>query len=120
MTHHDFTLYKKSIDFVTEIYEITRGFPSEEKFGLTSQLRRAAVSIPANISEGSARRTKKELSHFLYIALGSISEIEALLDISINLTYLSIDEGKKYISILMELKKMDIALIKSISTSSNY
>ena len=119
MTHHDLKLYKKSIDFVSEIYKITKGFPTDEKFGIISQLRRAAVSIPTNISEGSARKSKKELSHFLYIALGSMSEIETLIVISTNLGFLSEIEEKKYLSKLIDLKKMNIALIKSINNSSN-
>lgn len=68
-THKDLIVWKKSIEFVTEVYKITGTFPSEEKFGLVSQLRRAAVSIPSNIAEGAARSHDKEFIQFLSISL---------------------------------------------------
>ena len=77
------------MDFAQEIYRLTREFPREEVYGLTSQLRRAAVSIPANIAEGSARRSDLERRQFLYIARGSLSEMETLLTLSARLKYLS-------------------------------
>jgi len=87
MMHTDLKVYQKSLDFVISIYQITAGFPSEEKYGLTSQLRRAAVSIPTNIAEGVSKNSTKEYIRFLYISLGSTSEIECLLEISNRLTY---------------------------------
>jgi len=84
-THKDLDVYKQSIEYVAEIYKYTADFPGEEKFGLTSQLRRAAVSIPTNISEGSTRKLTKEFIQFLYVSLWSSSELETLLEISINL-----------------------------------
>ena len=72
-THRDLDVWKKSIDLVTSIYKFTADYPKDEMYGLTSQIRRCAVSIPSNISEGSARTTKKDFSHFLAIALGSIA-----------------------------------------------
>ena len=66
--HENLEVWKKAIEIVTEIYEITKSFPTEEKFGLTSQIRRAAVSIPANIAEGAARQSDKEFYNFLSIA----------------------------------------------------
>jgi four helix bundle protein len=74
------------------MYEATKGFPVEERYGLTSQIRRAAVSIPANIAEGAARGTQKEFLQFLIIARGSISELETLLTIAREVGFLS--EGK--------------------------
>lgn len=68
-THRDLDVWKKSIDLVTKIYKCTKDNPKEEVYGLTSQIRRSAVSIPSNIAEGSARTTKKDFSHFLAIAL---------------------------------------------------
>lgn len=67
-THKDLDVWKLSIDFVTEIYTITKGFPKEEQFGLTNQIRRAAVSVPSNIAEGAGRQSNKEFLHF-YIFL---------------------------------------------------
>jgi four helix bundle protein len=69
-------VWKKAVDFVVNIYRETGTFPSEEKFGLTSQIRRAAVSIPANIAEGAARQSDKEFNHFIAVAQGSCSEVE--------------------------------------------
>ena len=69
-------VWKLSIDLVEKVYIITNDYPSNEKFGLVSQIRRAAISIPSNIAEGSARKSDKEFIQFLYIALGSLSELE--------------------------------------------
>ena len=78
-THKDLDVWKFAIEFVTNIYKATSDFPDEEKFGLTSQLRRASVAIPSNIAEGAARNHPKEFIQFLYIALSSASEIETQL-----------------------------------------
>ena len=67
MNHKDLEVYKESMDLVTLIYKISNEFPAEEKFGLTSQLKRAAISIPSNVAEGAARKSTKELIQFLYI-----------------------------------------------------
>lgn len=75
-THKDLQVWQRSLDLVEKIYKITREFPKEELFGLTSQIRRSVISIPSNIAEGSARNSKKEFLQFLYIALGSLSELE--------------------------------------------
>jgi four helix bundle protein len=87
--HEKLEVWRKSIEFVTKVYEFTKGFPADEKYGLTSQIRRATVSIPANIAEGSARRTNKEFIQFLSIAQGSSSEVETELLIALNLDYIS-------------------------------
>ena len=75
-THKDLDIWKMSIDLVKDVYALTESFPKDEQFGLTSQLRRAAVSIPSNIAEGSARNGNKEFIQFCYISLGSLSEVE--------------------------------------------
>jgi len=80
-SHKDLEVYKDSIKFVVMIYNLTKSLPSEEKFGLISQLRRASVSIPSNISEGAARKNTKEFIQFLYHSLGSATEIETQLEI---------------------------------------
>ena len=84
-THKDLDVWKLGIELVQEVYEVTKVFPKEEMYGLTSQIRRAAVSIPSNIAEGYARESIKELIRFLYISLGSLSELETQLLISIKL-----------------------------------
>lgn len=88
-THKNPDVWKKSIDLVTLVYEISKSFPKEETFGITSQMRRAAISIPSNIAEGASRQSNKEYIQFLYIALGSVMELETQLVITYNLGYLN-------------------------------
>lgn len=87
--HEKLDVWKKAIDFVVEVYKATEDWPKEEKFGLTSQVRRASVSVPANISEGAARSSNKEFAYFLSNAQGSASEVETELWIAYRLGYLS-------------------------------
>jgi four helix bundle protein len=80
-------------DLTVEVYERTRSFPREEVYGLTSQLRRAAYSVPANIVEGASRESKKDYLHFLYIARGSLSETQYFIHLAQRLNYLSLQEA---------------------------
>lgn len=91
-THKDLDIWKIGIQLVDDIYHITRNFPENEKFGITSQIRRSAISIPSNIAEGAARSSKKEFIQFLYISLGSLSELETQLIISKKLKFLKNDD----------------------------
>lgn len=75
-THKDLDVWKEAMKLTKEIYTLTKSFPKEELYGITAQMRRAAVSIPSNIAEGAARATNKEFIQFLHIALGSLSELE--------------------------------------------
>ena len=86
--HQNLEAWKKSFALVKKLYVLTSSFPPAEKFGLSSQIRRAVTSIPVNISEGSARRSDKELLQFLYIALGSASELDTLLLLSKDLGFI--------------------------------
>ncbi len=87
-THKDLDAWKKSIELVSFIYETTKKFPKEEVFGITSQIRRAAISVPSNIAEGFGRNTAGELKQFIGIAQGSLSELETLLIIARNLGFI--------------------------------
>jgi four helix bundle protein len=87
--HYKLEAWKEAMALVSTIYRVTQEFPKNEIFGLTSQLRRAAVSVPSNIAEGAARRGSKEFAQFLNIAIGSISEIETQLLIAVDLGYLA-------------------------------
>lgn len=85
----DLEIWKLSREFCSDIYEVTGSFPETEKFGISNQLRRAAVSIPSNISEGCSRKSNKDFSRFLEIAMGSMYEVETQLLISNDLGFLS-------------------------------
>ena len=87
--HRTLKAWQQGIQLVEHVYQATREFPKEETFGLTSQMRRAAVSVPANIAEGFARAGTKELIQFLHISAASLSELDTLLEIAIRLGYLS-------------------------------
>jgi four helix bundle protein len=102
------SIWIKSVDFVTDIYKVTNTFPSHERFGLISQLQRAAVSVPTNISEGSAKSSNKDFARFLEISLGSTFELETELIVSLNLTYIDNEQYKYLEAKLTELQKMII------------
>jgi four helix bundle protein len=111
-THKDLDAWKLSVEFVTEVYKITRNFPKEELFGLSSQLRRAAVSIPSNIAEGAARQTTKEFVQFLHIALGSQQEVDTQLLVAKNLGFIGMKEYEELIVRIDKIGKMLNGLIK--------
>jgi four helix bundle protein len=108
MNHKNLEVWKKSMDLVVQVYQITNLFPDTEKFGLTSQMRRAAVSIPSNIAEGAARKSDKEFIQFLYIALGSLAEVETQYLIAIRLQYLN--EDLKVDNSINEVKSLIIGM----------
>lgn len=107
-------VWQKSIDFVTEIYRITDTFPKAEIYGLISQIRRSAVSIPSNIAEGNSRRSKPDYLQFLKIARGSCAEAETQLIISKNLGFLNEDDYLKLNQEIIEISKMLNGLINSL------
>jgi four helix bundle protein len=87
--HYKLDAWNNAMDLVDEIYEITGDFPSEEKFGLTSQMRRSAISVPSNLAEGAARKSNAEFANFINIAKGSLSELETQLIISNRQNYIN-------------------------------
>lgn len=114
-THKDLEVWQKSVSFVTAIYKATDAFPNKEIYGLTSQIRRSAVSIPSNIAEGAARKNKAEFKQFLYIALSSGAELETQLIIANNLEYFKENQSKILLDELYSISRMIQGLIKSIS-----
>ena len=104
MDHKDLDVWKKSMDLVVKVYQITQLFPDTEKYGLRSQMRRAAISIPSNIAEGAARKGDKELMQFLYISIGSLSELETQYLIAIRLEFVIKEET--FESQMIEVKKL--------------
>jgi four helix bundle protein len=113
-SHKDLDVWKRSVKLVTMIYQITKNFPKEEIYGITNQIRRAAVSIPSNISEGAARSHSKEFIQFLFISLGSLSELETQIIISANLKYLVITDSTIIQKELSDIRKMILGLIRSL------
>lgn len=107
-------VWKKSIDLVGMIYSSTRSFPKEEIYGVTSQIRRAGVSIPANIAEGQGRNSKGEFRQFLGIAQGSSAELETLLIISRNLKYLIASDAEKLLKQCEEIGRLLAGLKSSL------
>ena len=108
-------VWQKSIVLVKMIYKLTAKFPSEEKFGLVSQMRRAVVSIPSNIAEGQARRTTGDYIRFVSIAEGSLAELETQTIVSIELEFCNKNETEAIFSLKLEIRKMLNALRRSLS-----
>ena len=112
--HKNLNCWIKSFAFVKSVYVATSSFPSEEKFGLVSQMRRAAVSVPVNIAEGAARKGKKEFIRFLHISLGSMTELDTLILLSKELGFVSEEESTEMINELDIIGKLIYGLIKSL------
>ena len=112
--HKDLVVWKKSMEHVTNIYMVTRDFPKDEVFGIVSQMRRAAVSIPSNISEGYGRLYGKETVKFLSNARGSASELETQIIISRNLGFAADDKLVELQNQIVEILRMLSALIKTL------
>ena len=108
-THKELEIWKRGMRFVSQVYELTSGYPTEERYGLTAQTRRSAVSFPGNIPEGAGRSSRKDFVHFLHISLGSLSELETQLLIAQNLGYLRRSELLEEVE---ELRKMTSSFIK--------
>jgi len=107
-------VWVKAHEMVMEIYHLTSPFPKEEMLGLSSQLRRAGVSIPANIAEGCGRGTDADFKRFVQISFGSASEVEYLVFLSFELSYIKEDDYKKLQTNLTEIKKMLASLINRL------
>ena len=103
------------MDLVMEVYKLTQNFPERELYGLSSQLRRAALSVPSNIAEGAADRTHAQFSHFLSTALGSLNEIDTQLELSFRLGHLSEYEYSKISALLDQCLAVTYGLRKSIT-----
>jgi four helix bundle protein len=115
-SYRDLVAWQKAMKFVTAIYEVTQRFPSEERYGLTNQLRRASVSVPSNIAEGQARFSQKEFHHFLSMARGSLVEIETQLLIARNLKYIQPEKAEILLAAADELGRILNGLIASIKS----
>lgn len=116
MNFRDLQIWQKSLELSKTVYQITKDFPKEEQFGLTSQIRRAAASINSNIAEGYGRNSPKDFLKFLHIARGSLCEVEAQLILceELNLT----EKNPRFFSLINELHKMLHAFIEKIKKNS--
>ena len=113
-SYKDLKVWKKGMDLTKAIYLFTRGFPSEEKFGLSSQIRRSAVSIPSNIAEGYGRGSRIDYCRFLKIACGSLYECQTQLELALDFEYISPQQFSRTQSIAEEVSKMLNALIRKL------
>lgn len=114
-THRDLDLWKRGIELVVEIYRITKDFPSDERYGLVAQMRRAAVSIVSNVAEGASRHSKKDFARFLYTARGSASELETQIIVSRELGYLDGDQKQALLITVDALQKMASGLVRFLN-----
>ena len=103
------------MDLVIQIYELTKEFPNQEIYGITNQVRRAAVSVPSNIAEGAARQTKKEFTNFLHVAEGSLSELDTQIEIASRLGYIDIRSRENLNERMKPIDKMITGLIRYLS-----
>jgi four helix bundle protein len=115
--YKDLLVWQKGIALVKQIYRITGVFPAEEKFGLVSQMRRAAVSIPSNIAEGQARHTKGEFVQFISHPEGSVAELDTQLIIAVQLSYCTQAQADSAFELLSELRRMLNALRRRLTTT---
>ena len=113
-SYRELIAWKKARALVTEIYKSTETFPSREQYGLTSQIRRAAVSVTSNIAEGQARHSQKEFKQFLSHARGSLAEVETQIILAQDLKFLSAPEGTRLLELTAELGRILNALIAAI------
>jgi four helix bundle protein len=117
--YKDLLVWQKSMNLVTQVYEKSRSFSKEDTYGLTSQMRRCAVSIPSNIAEGYGRRTSGDYIHFLRIPSGSLYELQTQLEIAKNLCYLPESEFQKVEANSIELEKMLSSMISKLLNATS-
>jgi len=116
-SYKDLEVWKKAIALAKNIYEVTETFPANEIYSLTSQLRRAAVSVPSNIAEGQARRHTKEFIQFLHQSLGSLAEIETQFIIAKEIGYLTTEKLEDVQNRTLEIQKMIFGIISKLNTN---
>ena len=114
--HRKLKVWQAGMDFVAELYRELENFPAQERFGLTAQLQRAAVSIPSNIAEGAARKSTRELVQFLHVARGSLSELDTQLEICLRVGHLERVAYDRLVGKLEEISRMLNGLIASLAT----
>jgi four helix bundle protein len=117
-SHRDLLIWQRSMDLAEAVYRATTSFPKAEVYGLTAQMRRAAVSIPSNIAEGFYRSTRKDYAHFLSIAKGSLMELETQLLLAMRFRYTSAADGDALVAEIGELERMVSSLRSKVSSAT--
>ncbi|HEY9634266.1 MAG TPA: four helix bundle protein [Coleofasciculaceae cyanobacterium] len=112
MSHREQFIWKKGVELAVKFYKLTHSFPRSEVYGLTSQIRRASVSVPSNIAEGYGRKTKQEYVQFLHIALGFLRELDTQLIIA---QQVALAQGSKFITLLNDVEEMQKILVTTIN-----
>ena len=110
----DLTAWQKAMDLVEGVYQVTAGFPQDERYGLTAQVRRAAVSLPSNIAEGQGRGSSRDFSRFLWIAHGSLRELETQVEIAFRLHYLDVPAKSHLLAAAGEVGRLINGLLNSL------
>ncbi|HEX8072953.1 MAG TPA: four helix bundle protein [Pyrinomonadaceae bacterium] len=118
-SHRDLIVWQRAMDLVVAAYHVSKTFPREEAYGLTSQLRRAAISIPANIAEGQGRRLTKEFQQFLAHARGSLLELDTHLELALRLSYLNIEQHTALHARVAEVGRLLNGLMRSLDTDAH-
>ncbi len=113
-SYKDLVIWQKAIDLVVDVYQVVKSFPREELYALSDQIKRSAVSVPSNIEEGQSRQHTGEFRQFLYIALGSLAELDTQLIIAYGLGYIDSDANNLYMAKIIELRKMIFTLITKL------
>ncbi len=113
-SHRDLIAWQKAMNLAQTIYDLTRNFPKEEIYGLTSQVRRCAVSIPANIAEGQGRRSKKEFQQFLGHARGSLLELDTHLELALRFNYINSESYQNVLPQVQEVGRILNGLLRSL------
>ena len=115
-TYRDLIVWQKAMKLVTEIYRHTKSFPEDERYGLTSQLRRCSISIPSNVAEGYGRNSTQDYIRYLRIANGSLFELQTQLEIALNLCFLSEESFSILFESSREIERMLSSLIKKVNS----
>lgn len=117
-TYKRLNVWHKALDLVVQVYQVTANFPTEERYGLVQQMRRAAVSVPANLAEGSSRSSTKDYLRFVEIATGSLYEVRTYIELAARLGYLTVDEAHTVDSAADEIAAMLYKLVRSLETKA--
>jgi four helix bundle protein len=112
--YRELKIWQRSMDFVVKVYEVSAGFPKDERYGLTSQLRRCAVSVPSNISEGAGRGTNNQFKRFLEYSMGSINEAQTQIELGHRVNYLLKEVYEQLINEALQIYKMILGFYNSL------